>query len=74
MAWQSGRLHHLAIYRLLEDTSFEPETIKAMIAAYHTALITLRVTDSNSPMAELIAKNIVDIARRGERDPIRLHQ
>jgi hypothetical protein len=74
VAWQSGRLHSLENFRLFQDTSFEPDVIKAMTAAYHTALKTLRVMDDDSPMAELIAKNIVDIARRGERDPARLHE
>ena len=74
IAWQSGRLRRLAIYRLLEEFAFGPDAIKAMTTAYHAALKTLRVADSASPMAELLAKNIVDVARRGERDPIRLHE
>ena len=64
----------MAIYRLLEESAFESEDIKAMTTAFHTALKTLHVTDSTSPMAELIAKNIVDVARQGERDPVRLHE
>jgi hypothetical protein len=62
----------LAIHRLLEDTAFGPEDIKTMTTAFEAALKTLRVADSTSPMAELIGKNIVDVARRGERDPARL--
>lgn len=64
----------MAIHRLLEDTAFGPEDIKAMTTAFHAALKTLRVTDDSGPMAELLAKNIIDVARRGERDPVRLHE
>jgi hypothetical protein len=34
----------------------------------------LHIIDDNDPMAELVAKNIIDVARRGERDPILLHE
>jgi len=64
----------LAIYRYLEDTAFEPEDIKVITAAFRVALKGLRIVDDKSPMAELIAKNIVDVARRGERDPTLLHE
>jgi hypothetical protein len=62
------------MYRYLEDTAFGPEDIKVIIAAFRAALESLRIVDDKSPMAELIAKNIVDVARRGERDPTLLHE
>ncbi len=62
----------VAIYRLLKNAAFGPEDIKAMTAAFDAALKTLGVKARTSPMAELLAKNIVDLAKRGERDPARL--
>ena len=64
----------MAIYRLLKDTEFGAEDIEAMTTAFHAALKTLSVADSMSPTAIFIAKNIVDVARRGERDPARLYE
>lgn len=64
----------MAIYRLLEDTAFGPEEVEAITTAYRAALEAMRVTDATSPMADLIAKNIIDVARRGERDPVRLRE
>ena len=62
------------MYRYLEDTAFGPEDIKVIVAAFRAALQSLHIVDDKSPMAELVAKNIVDVARRGERDPILLHE
>jgi hypothetical protein len=45
-----------------------------MITAFNAALQTLNVADSMSPTAILIAKSIVDVAKRGERDPARLYE
>jgi hypothetical protein len=59
---------------LLENSVFGPEDIKAMTTAFEDALKTLGVTDRKSPVVEILAKNIIDLARRGERDPTRLRE
>lgn len=59
----------MAIYRLIETGSFGPDEIKAMAAAYESALTDLRLTDRNDPLTELIAKSIVNVTATGERDP-----
>ena len=64
----------MTIHRYLEDTAFGPEDIKVINAAFRAALKGLRIVDDESQMADLIAKNIVDVARRGERDPTLLHE
>jgi hypothetical protein len=64
----------LAIYELLEDTAFGPEDVKVIITTYQAALKALHVIDDTGPMADLIAKNILDVARQGERDPVRLYE
>jgi hypothetical protein len=62
----------LAIHRLLDGAAFEPEAIKAMTDAYEEALRALRLTDRNDPVAEIMARKIIQCANTGEDDPARL--
>ena len=51
---------------------FGPDTIAALATALEDALHQLRLTDRNHPAATIVAKRIIELARQGERDPIRL--
>ena len=62
----------MAIYRLIRESVFEPEVIERMTTAYEHALKVLQLTDRNDPITELLARKIIYIAGRGERDPERL--
>jgi hypothetical protein len=55
----------MAIYRLLKDTTFEPEAVEAMGRAYEDLLSDLRLADRNDPFTEIVAKEIIRIASRG---------
>jgi hypothetical protein len=58
---------------LLEiKTAFGPEDTAAMTAAFEEALKRLNVADHEAPMATSVAKKIVRLAKRGERNPTRL--
>lgn len=59
----------MAIYRLITNSSFEPDTIGAMAAAYEAALVDLHMIARTDPLTELIAKSIVNVTATGERDP-----
>ena len=59
----------MAIYRLLQQSAFEPEDVERMASAYEQALIELRLVDRNDPLTELLAKLIVEVAQTGEKDP-----
>lgn len=48
---------------------FVPELTSAMGDAYDKAIATLTIDDSDLAVRELVAKRIVRLARRGERDP-----
>ena len=54
--------------------SFSPEDINVLTAAYDDALRASGVTDGADPIANTIAKRIIDLARLGERDPVRLRE
>ena len=59
----------MAIYRLIAIGSFGPDEVKAMVAAYESALTDLQLIDRDDPFTELIAKSIVNVTATGERDP-----
>jgi hypothetical protein len=66
----------MPINELLAQAAFEPETIDILVAVYEAAW--LKVEQSGSKLAspgyrraaqEIIAKRIIEMAQRGEREP-----
>src|SRR5436305_12803189 len=58
---------------LLEiKTAFGPEDTAAMTAAFDEALKRLNLADREAPIATSVAKKIIRLAKRGERNPTRL--
>jgi hypothetical protein len=49
--------------------AFGPEHTQAMTAAFEDALKRLNVADRKAPMATSLAKKILRLAKRGERNP-----
>jgi hypothetical protein len=64
----------MPVYPLFRHSAFEPDMIDAMEAALEAALRDLGVTDRADPLAETVAKKIIEFAQRGERDPERLRE
>jgi hypothetical protein len=64
----------MAIYRLLKNRAFGPDEIKVLTIAYKEVLHALRLKDRADPATETIAKKIIELAQRGERDPARLRE
>lgn len=48
-----------------------PEEITRLSSAYEQALRTIGVQDRNDPLAELIARKIIEIGQTGLKDPAR---
>jgi hypothetical protein len=59
----------MAIYRLISGGKFDPEQIEAMTGAYEGVLSDMKIADRNDPLTEIIAKSIIAVTTRGERDP-----
>ena len=59
----------MAIYRLLQEATWDQADIDRMTAAYEAALKVLRLADRTDPLTELIAKKIIEVTRNGEQDP-----
>jgi hypothetical protein len=64
----------MAIYRLLKNRAFGPDEIKVLTAASDEALRTLRLANRSDPTTEIVAKKIIELAQRGECDPVRLRE
>jgi hypothetical protein len=68
------RLPHLSLstalspIRLIRNAAFDPETTALMGLAYEKAILDC----ADEPARELIARRIIEAARRGERDLDRL--
>jgi hypothetical protein len=60
--------------RFLEDAAFGPDEIAIMVAAYELGLTQINASGHNDPAAETLAQTIVMLAKRGERDLVRLNQ
>ena len=59
----------MTIHRLLQHSAFNQDDIDRMVAAYEDCLQTLGLADRSDPVTEKIARQIVEIAQTGERDP-----
>jgi hypothetical protein len=57
-----------------DHCAFEPEAITAMSTAFELACADLRVFAADRRGRETVATRIIDLARRGVRDPAALHQ
>jgi hypothetical protein len=54
--------------------AFDPETVEAMGAAFHDACKALGLVDRADKFAELVAKRVIELARRGIRTKAALYQ
>jgi len=59
----------MPIYRLLQNMPMGPEEISRLTTAYEQALRTIGIVDRGDPLAELLAKKIVQVAQTGVREP-----
>ncbi len=64
----------MSIVGLLQNSAFDPDTIKAITTAYERARSELRLVDRSDPLTELVARTIISVAETGERDPDRIRQ
>jgi hypothetical protein len=62
----------MPIHRLLQNHLFDPDTVAVMVTAFEDALRELGLSDRADPATELVARKIIELVERGERDPARL--
>jgi hypothetical protein len=70
--WRGGE-PLMPIRLLLEHGhAFTPEDVKVLIEAFEDALCALKLIDREDQLTLTVAKLIVEFAKEGGRDPIRL--
>jgi hypothetical protein len=52
--------------------AFDPEDVKVLVGVFEDTLRALNLTNRQDPLAISVAKLIIEFAKDGERDPIRL--
>jgi hypothetical protein len=62
----------MPLVRFLGNHSFGPEAIAVMTAVFEDTLRTLGLVDHTGLATEIVAKKIIELARQGECDPVRL--
>jgi hypothetical protein len=59
---------------LQHDDSFAPDEVEALTAAFDDTLRRLRLAQREDPVTLTVARLIVELAKQGERDPVRLRE
>jgi hypothetical protein len=62
----------LPLTRFLRNETFGPDEIAVMTSAFENSLRALDLVDRTDPAAEMVAKKIIELAKQGEHDPVRL--
>ena len=57
---------------LQNDHAFGPEEVAILTRAFDEALSKLGLVNRDDPATRTVAKRIIELAKQGERDPIRL--
>jgi hypothetical protein len=60
---------HVAIYRILQNSAFEPEDVKRMTDSYEAVLRELNLVDRRDPLTEIIAPHIIELAQTRRKIP-----
>lgn len=64
----------MPIYRLLQNSDFQPEHITLITAAFEDVCRALGLAERDDPFRDMVAKAILDCAQGGDLDPIRLRK
>jgi hypothetical protein len=59
--------------RLLDDGAFDAAAVEALTSAFDEGLKELGI-ERTDPLADSVARKIIEVARSGERDPGRLRK
>ena len=62
----------MPIYRLLQNVPMGPEDIKCLTTAYEQTLRAIGLVDRDDPIAEMVARKVIEVGQRGVRDPAQL--
>jgi hypothetical protein len=58
----------MPIQRLLQNLELEAEAVTRLVIAYEETLRALRLVDRTDPIADLVARKVIEIGLSGDRD------
>jgi hypothetical protein len=56
----------------LKEATFDPQAIEAMTAAFEAVCESLHLANRSDPLTEIVARQVIEVAGTGERDPVRI--
>ena len=59
----------MTIHRLLKQTTFGPEEVERLVAAYELTLRALDLKDRSDPITQIVAEKIFAVGQLGIEDP-----
>ena len=59
---------------IFQDAAFGPEVTQAMAAAFDKACQSIKAHPQEIPLKDALARRIIELARQGEHDPVRLSE
>ena len=62
----------MSVFPFLREAVFEPEIIQVMAGTYEEVLGELKLADRDDPLAEVIAKEVIEAARLGVDDVVEM--
>ncbi len=64
----------MPIYRLLQNSPFDPEHIEMMVATFEKVSEELGLALKEDAIRDLVAKGIIECAQKGIRDPVEMRR
>jgi len=64
----------MPIRQLLDNAAFNPAEVTMLHSVFEDTLRALKLADRSDPVTMLVAKKIIELASKGERDAARLRQ
>ena len=64
----------MPLYRLLQNSAFEPDHIEVMAQAFEAVCTKLHLAKRDDPLRDVVAEKVINWAKRGERNPERLYR
>lgn len=64
----------MPIEPFLTEGVFDPEATRAMSVAFANACRSLGVRDASDPTTRTVAEKVIEAAKAGERDPVKLYK
>ncbi|MET4203908.1 hypothetical protein [Bradyrhizobium sp. LA6.12] len=62
----------MPIYRVFQNVPMGPEEIRYLTKAYEQTLRAIGLKDRDDPIAQMVAKKVIEVAQTGVRDPAQI--